>query len=175
METLSFPHAFPCGPYPQLSSFFFFTNPNAVLEPSPFTYFARETFFPFFLKLEMDSLSNGTATTATATPAAPTVPAPAPPSSRLGHLGESLKLEHQFLRVPFEHYKKTIRANHRVVEKEVSAMICGVSDAADSDVSNDDAVHHLSSLVSRLQGLKRKVRIRIPSFSLWLVSESLEM
>ncbi|PHT80878.1 hypothetical protein T459_13893 [Capsicum annuum] len=71
-----------------------------------------------------------------------------------------MKLEHQFLRVPFEHYKKTIRANHRVVEKEVNAVINGVVvDADDSDVimSSDDAVHQLNSLVSRLQGLKRKL------------------
>ncbi|GLT54902.1 hypothetical protein SLA2020_280610 [Shorea laevis] len=105
----------------------------------------------------MESLPNGTATTTLATPATPKAPAPAPPSSRLVHLAESLKLEHQFLRVPFEHYKKTIRTNNRVVEKEVSAVISVVSEAADSDLSNDDAVRHLTSLVSRLQGLKRKL------------------
>lgn len=80
------------------------------------------------------------------------------PSSKLSPLAESLKLEHQFLRVPFEHYKKTIRANHRIVEKEVSAVISGVTDAADrEEFSQDDAVQHLNSLVSRLQGLKRKL------------------
>ncbi|CAA0834130.1 LisH/CRA/RING-U-box domains-containing protein [Striga hermonthica] len=79
--------------------------------------------------------------------------AAAPPSK----VADSLKLEHQLLRVPFEHYKKTIRANHRTVEKEVSGVISGVSDAADSDLSRDDAVHRLNSLVSRLQGLKRKL------------------
>lgn len=81
----------------------------------------------------------------------------AAPPSKFGKLAESLKLEHQLLRVPFEHYKKTIRANHRAVEKEVSAVISGVSDAADSDLSRDDAVNQLNCLVSRLQGLKRKV------------------
>lgn len=116
----------------------------------------------------MDSLPNGTptsttTTSSTATSAAtaaaiPTTAAsPSPPPSKLAHLTESLKLEHQFLRVPFEHYKKTIRANHRVVEKEVSAVISGVSDAVDSDGSKDDAVNRLTSLVSRLQGLKRKL------------------
>lgn len=81
----------------------------------------------------------------------------AAPPSKYGKLAESLKLEHQFLRVPFEHYKKTIRSNHRNVEKEVSAVVCGVSDAADSDLSRDEAVQKLNSLVSRWQGLKRKV------------------
>ncbi|KAM7270866.1 hypothetical protein ACFE04_030080 [Oxalis oulophora] len=116
--------------------------------------------------MEIDSISNGVASspptsTSTVTSVASTVPAAASigavPSSKLTQLTESLKLEHQFLRVPFEHYKKTIRAHHRAVEKEVSSVISGISDVADSDdVSKDDAVNQLTSLVSRLQGLKRK-------------------
>ncbi|XP_057522677.1 protein MAEA homolog [Amaranthus tricolor] len=77
-------------------------------------------------------------------------------ASKVSQLSDSLKLEHQFLRVPFEHYKKNIRANHRSVEKEVSAVISAVNTAS-LDLSHDDAVSHLSSLVSRLQGLKRKL------------------
>ncbi|KAL2503991.1 LisH/CRA/RING-U-box domains-containing protein [Abeliophyllum distichum] len=103
-------------------------------------------------------LPNGNSTSAGATPAVGTgAAAIKTTSSKIGQLSESLKLEHQFLRVPFKYYKKTIRANHRIVEKEVSAVISGVSEAADSDLSHDDAVHQLNSLVSRLQGLKRKV------------------
>lgn len=98
-----------------------------------------------------------TSAAAAAVAAAAAAISPNAPSSKLNQLKESLKLEHQFLRVPFEHYKKAIRANHRIVEKEVSAVINGVSDAADSDLSRDDAVQHLHSLVSRLQGLKRKL------------------
>ncbi|CAA3027080.1 protein MAEA homolog [Olea europaea var. sylvestris] len=101
-------------------------------------------------------LPNGN-NTGTAPAAGIGVAATTTPSSKIGQLAESLKLEHQFLRVPFEHYKKTIRANHRIVEKEVSAVISGVSVAADSDLSRDDAVLQLNSLVSRLQGLKRKL------------------
>jgi len=108
--------------------------------------------------MEMDSIPNGNNAAAGAQIGAIAAVNPTPaPSSNLPRLTESLKLEHQFLRVPFEHYKKTIRANHRVVEKEMSAVISGVSDAAGSDLSPDDAVNHLNSLVSRLQGLKRKV------------------
>ncbi|XP_055800745.1 protein MAEA homolog [Solanum dulcamara] len=121
--------------------------------------------------MEMETVPNGsspssttssaatTPTAASAAPAAASAAAISPnaPSSKLNQLSESLKLEHQFLRVPFEHYKKAIRANHRIVEKEVSAVINGVSDAAESEMSRDDAVHHLNSLVSRLQGLKRKL------------------
>ncbi|XP_059666160.1 protein MAEA homolog [Cornus florida] len=101
--------------------------------------------------MEMETLPNGNSAT-TAVSAAVTVP-----SLKLTQLAESLKLEHQFLRVPFEHYKKTIRANHRTVDKEMSALISGVGDAADGDLSRDQAVQHLNSLVSRLQGLKRKL------------------
>lgn len=102
--------------------------------------------------MEVDTqLPNGNSIAAAAAAAA------AAPPSKFGKLAESLKLEHQLLRVPFEHYKKTIRSNHRTAEKEVSSVISGVSDAADSDLSRDEAVDQLSSLVSRLQGLKRKV------------------
>lgn len=119
------------------------------------------------MDMETDALPNGNSppsattvssmATSAASAATAAVSAPAP-SSKLSQLAESLKLEHQFLRVPFEHFKKTIRANHRIVEKEVSAVISGVAAAADSaDLSRHDAVQQLSSLVSRLQGLKRKL------------------
>lgn len=116
------------------------------------------------MEMETDTLPNGSSppfsttasSTATSDTSAATAAASAPaPSSKLSQLAESLKLEHQLLRVPFEHFKKTIRANHRIVEKEVSAVISGVAAAA--DLSHHDAVQQLSSLVSRLQGLKRKV------------------
>ncbi|KAK4373546.1 hypothetical protein RND71_008930 [Anisodus tanguticus] len=117
--------------------------------------------------MEMETIPNGSSPSSTTSSATVTLTSaaaaaaaisPNAPSSKLNRLSESLKLEHQFLRVPFEHYKKTIRANHRITEKEVSAVINGVSDAAvDSDMSRDDAVNHLNSLVSRLQGLKRKL------------------
>lgn len=115
--------------------------------------------------MEMDSLPNGNNTAGTPISATATATAnPAPPqSSNLPQLTESLKLEHQFLRVPFEHYKKTLRANHRAVEKEMSAVISGVTEAAAADLSPDDAVNHLNSLVCRLQGLKRKVSADLTS------------
>ncbi|XP_071711220.1 protein MAEA homolog [Rutidosis leptorrhynchoides] len=104
----------------------------------------------------MEPLPNGNSTVATTATATNTTTATSihagNPSSKLT---ESLKLEHQLLRVPFEHYKKTIRANHRVVEKEVTALMSVISDSG--DLSQDDAVQHLNSLVSRLQGLKRKL------------------
>ncbi|KAF3685830.1 putative UDP-glycosyltransferase 79B6-like isoform 1 [Capsicum annuum] len=108
--------------------------------------------------MEMDTVPNDIlpSSTTTTTPAVtPTSAAISPntPSSKLNHLSESLKLEHQFLRVPFEHYKKMIRANQRVVEKEVNAVINGVI-VDDSDVI---ILHQLNSLISRLQGLKRKL------------------
>ncbi|XP_073003345.1 protein MAEA homolog [Typha latifolia] len=99
-------------------------------------------------------VANGdSAAAAAASPAV--AAAAAPPSARLMQLAESLKLEHQFVRVPLEQLKKTIRANHRAAEKEVSAVISGVAEA--ESMSREDAVDHLTSLVSRLQGLKRKL------------------
>ncbi|MBA0872980.1 hypothetical protein Goshw_024689 [Gossypium schwendimanii] len=114
--------------------------------------------------MEIDPLPNGSGSNAATSPetaattTAITVTSNTAPSSKLSHLTESLKLEHQFLRVPFEHFKKTIRTNHRTVEKEVSAIISSVTDVADSDeISKDDAILSLTSLVSRLQGIKRKL------------------
>lgn len=107
-------------------------------------------------EMEIDPLPNGAPAAAATAVAAAAAAAANAPSSRLSQLTESLKLEHQFMRVPFEHYKKSIRANHRAVEKEVSAVISAVSDAAEAS-GEGDAVDRLSSLVSRLQGLKRKV------------------
>ncbi|KAJ9175605.1 hypothetical protein P3X46_014146 [Hevea brasiliensis] len=112
----------------------------------------------------MDSLPNGSFAVSASAATNPINPTHRTPSSKLTQLTESLKPEHQFLRVPFEHYKKTIRINHRVVEKEVSSVISGVTDAANSDMSKDDAVQHLTSLVSRLQGLKRKDLVDIAVF-----------
>ncbi|XP_038979165.1 protein MAEA homolog [Phoenix dactylifera] len=103
------------------------------------------------------SLANGDSSAAS-TPAE-VVAAVAPPSSRMFQLAESLKLEHQFLRAPLEQFKKTIRSHHRYAEKEISAVLSSVADSADrSDaMSREDAADHLRSLVSRLQGLKRKL------------------
>ncbi|KAI3924031.1 hypothetical protein MKW92_004254 [Papaver armeniacum] len=106
--------------------------------------------------MDMDTtMSNGdsTTTTSSVTTTAGTATASVP-TSRLNSLAETLKLEHQFLRVPFEHLKKSIRASHRIAEKEISSVISTVSN---DSMSKEDAVNHLTNLVSRLQGLKRKL------------------
>ncbi|KAF8117413.1 hypothetical protein N665_0011s0129 [Sinapis alba] len=108
--------------------------------------------------MEIDPVTNGNTDAVMTEPVTPAITPSRPvPSSRLSQLTESLKLEHQLLRVPFEHYKKTIRANHRVLEKEVSSVVSSVGDLADNDWSKDVTVSRLTSLVSRLQGLKRKL------------------
>ena len=104
-----------------------------------------------------DPVTNGNTDAVMTESAPPFTPSPPVPASRLGQLTESLKLEHQLLRVPFEHYKKTIRANHRYLEKEVTSVVSSVGDLADNNWSKDVTVSRLTSLVSRLQGLKRKV------------------
>jgi len=58
-----------------------------------------------------------------------------------------------------------MRVSTRLVEKEVNAVVAGVADAIDKDMSKEEAVQRLTSLVSRLQGLKRKVLfLRIADF-----------
>lgn len=104
-----------------------------------------------------DPVTNGNTDAVMTESAPPFTPSPPVPASRSSQLTESLKLEHQLLRVPFEHYKKTIRANHRCLEKEVASVVSSVGDLADSNWSKDVTVSRLTSLVSRLQGLKRKV------------------
>lgn len=100
--------------------------------------------------MEPEVVANGTPSPAPA--------APPPPLSRLNdHVTESLKLEYQLIKVPFEHLKKAMRASHRLVEKEMSAVVCGVAEAVERDMSKEEAVQHLTTLVSRLQGLKRKL------------------
>ncbi|KAI4385710.1 hypothetical protein MLD38_003703 [Melastoma candidum] len=84
-------------------------------------------------------------------------PGAAPSPSKLSQLAESLKLEHQLVRVPFDHYKKKIRFNHRIVGKELSVVISAVQETGAVGVSGDEAVKRLTSVVSRLQGLKRKL------------------
>jgi macrophage erythroblast attacher len=97
--------------------------------------------------MDPENVTNGTASIVGPTPAL-----------RLNdHLAEAVKLEHQLVKVPYEHLKKTMRATTRLVEKEVSAVVAGVAEAIDKEISKEDAVEHLTSLVSRLQGLKRKV------------------
>ncbi|KAE9589259.1 putative transcription factor interactor and regulator LisH family [Lupinus albus] len=108
--------------------------------------------------MDIDPPSNGNNNNNTTTTTTGTTLNSSLPSSYNPHqFTESLKLEHQFLRVPFEHFKKTIRANHRFLEKEMFAVISGVNSAASADLSRDDAVNHLNSLIFRLQGLKRKL------------------
>ncbi|KAG0470003.1 hypothetical protein HPP92_016703 [Vanilla planifolia] len=108
--------------------------------------------------MSAEAASNGDASLAPTATSAPTPAAVSPTPMILGQAVESIKLEHQFLRVPFEHFKKTIRANHRCAEKEVAAVLSGVTEAANrQDISREEAFNHLSSLVSRLQGLKRKL------------------
>lgn len=98
----------------------------------------------------------------TGSAAAATAQATAPPPARMMQLAESLKMEHQLLRLPLEHLKKTVRANHRAVEREVSAVLSTVTElslasSSNSSATSAEAVQRLTSLVSRLQGLKRKI------------------
>lgn len=72
-------------------------------------------------------------------------------------LSETAKMEQQLLRVPLEHLKKCIRTTSRLVDRDVGAVLAGVSDSVRKDLTREEAVEQLDRLMSRLQGLKRKL------------------
>ncbi|WVZ96583.1 hypothetical protein U9M48_042200 [Paspalum notatum var. saurae] len=83
-------------------------------------------------------------------------PSPAPaPAGRQTRAAESVRLEQQLVRVPLESLRSAVRSNHRLAEKEIAAVLSSAS-AVPSE-SSAAAVDHLTSLVSRLHGLKRKM------------------
>ncbi|RLM99060.1 macrophage erythroblast attacher [Panicum miliaceum] len=88
----------------------------------------------------------------TPSPAPPTPPMPSAAAGRQTRAAESVRLEHQLVRVPLEALRSTVRSNHRLAEKEIAAVFSSAS--AESSAA---AVDHLTSLVSRLHGLKRKM------------------
>nr|CAB3464033.1 unnamed protein product [Digitaria exilis] len=88
-------------------------------------------------------------------PAPPTPPTPSAAAGRQTRAAESVRLEHQLVRVPLEALRSTVRSNHRLAEKEIAAVVSSAS-AAPAE-SSAAAVDHLTSLVSRLHGLKRKM------------------
>ncbi|KAG6524835.1 hypothetical protein ZIOFF_014779 [Zingiber officinale] len=104
--------------------------------------------------MAIDAAPNGDASAA-----APAVAAAHTSTARLAQIAESLKLEHQLVRVPLEHLKKTIRSNYRLAEREFTAVLNSVAEASGSSDSRsmDETLTRLSSLVTRLQGLKRKL------------------
>ena len=68
------------------------------------------------------------------------------------------------MRVPLEALKSTARINHRLAEKEIAAVLSSASSAAAAPGDNRAvAVDHLTALVSRLHGLKRKALPSIPT------------
>uniref|UniRef100_A0ACD5TZI4 Uncharacterized protein n=1 Tax=Avena sativa TaxID=4498 RepID=A0ACD5TZI4_AVESA len=79
-------------------------------------------------------------------------PAPSAATGRQTRAADSVRLEHQLVRVPLEALRATARTNHRLAEKEIAAVLSSASSLA-----APDAVDHLTSLVSRLHGLKRKM------------------
>ncbi|XP_040379771.1 protein MAEA homolog [Oryza brachyantha] len=84
--------------------------------------------------------------------------APSAAAGRQSRAAESVRLEHQLVRVPLEALKSTVRTNHRLAEKEIAAVLSSAAvPAGGGGDSGDAAVDHLTSLVSRLHGLKRKM------------------
>lgn len=68
-----------------------------------------------------------------------------------------LKCEHQYLKVPLESLKKSMRNNHRIIERELAAITQGVTEAAKTINTKEDAYKKTENLLARLHVLKRKV------------------
>ncbi|KAG2324971.1 hypothetical protein Bca52824_007699 [Brassica carinata] len=100
--------------------------------------------------MEIDPATNGNTDAVMAESTLTITPSPPVPASRLSQLTESLKLEHQLLRVPFEHYKKTIHSNHHSLEKEISSVVSSVGDLADNNWSKDVSVRFAITFGSHL-------------------------
>ncbi|KAE8770085.1 macrophage erythroblast attacher [Hordeum vulgare] len=94
----------------------------------------------------------------TPSPSPSVSPAPSAAAGRQTRAAESVRLEHQLVRVPLEALRATARTNHRLAEKEIAAVLSSASSAsvAPGESGSAAAVEHLTSLVSRLHGLKRK-------------------
>ncbi|EFJ07304.1 hypothetical protein SELMODRAFT_133748 [Selaginella moellendorffii] len=71
---------------------------------------------------------------------------------------ETIKLEHQLVRVSYEVLKRSVRQGIRAVEKEVNGITGAVAEAGKKEVSRDAAIKQLDSCVNRLSGLKRKLQ-----------------
>ncbi|KAL6897780.1 hypothetical protein ACP4OV_006739 [Aristida adscensionis] len=83
-------------------------------------------------------------------------PAPSAAAGRQARAAESVRLEHQLVRVPLEALRSAARSNHRLAEKEIAAVLSSAA-SAPADGGAAAAVERLTSLVSRLHGLKRKM------------------
>ncbi|KAK3140650.1 hypothetical protein QOZ80_5AG0403820 [Eleusine coracana subsp. coracana] len=84
-------------------------------------------------------------------------PAPSAAAGRQTRAAEAVRLEHQLVRVPLEALRSTVRVNHRLAEKEIAAVLSSASSTPVENSAAAAAVDHLTSLVSRLHGLKRKM------------------
>ncbi len=72
-----------------------------------------------------------------------------------------MELEYSLVKTPFEGLNRVFRSSQKNVEKEISQILLLVSelDKKKDKISKEEAAKSLDKLVTRLQGLKRKVRV----------------
>ncbi|KAA8915080.1 CTLH/CRA C-terminal to lish motif domain-containing protein [Sphaerosporella brunnea] len=69
-----------------------------------------------------------------------------------------LLLDKPLLRLPHELLRKTFKQSQKAFEREQSHVLSTLNSLCNSpDISSEDALHSLDSLISRMQGFKRKV------------------
>ena len=61
------------------------------------------------------------------------------------------------VQVPYENYRKVFRASQKAIEKEMGAVQNAANDLSQRDPEPDDAVKAIEGMISRVEGLKRKV------------------
>jgi hypothetical protein len=85
-----------------------------------------------------------------------------------------LIFEQPFARVPYENYRKVFRTAQKNIERELGAIQTTANDLAiNPQISSQDPQEAINSLISRVEGLKRKVTLPFPPlFSPSLISPS---
>ena len=65
--------------------------------------------------------------------------------------------------MPYENYRKVFRTSQKAIEKEMGAVQNVANELAKKDTSSSDgnaAVRAIDGMISRVEGLKRKVRVQ---------------
>ena len=65
----------------------------------------------------------------------------------------------------YENYRKVFRTSQKAIEKEMGAVQNVANELAKKDTSSSDGdaeVRAIDGMISRVEGLKRKVRVQLP-------------
>jgi hypothetical protein len=138
---------------------------QCIRKPLPYPQF-----FPLSLSLDRSTQKRGKEEMEMAIDTPLPSPEPSAAAGRQTRAAEAARLEYQLVRVPLVALRSNVRVNHHLAEKEITAVLSSASSTPTE--SSAAAVDHLTSLVSRLHGLKRKALPPILPLSPPRVAES---